>query len=107
MIALPRTRDFSAGNWQILLTNNLNTVRRFGVYMAPHSLGRSDSSFFSKADFIQNRIKEGGGDSRRHKCHDKQVAGMSRSYYAEGSEGLTSLPHVYPDQDTHSWAPKV
>ena len=30
MIALPRTRDFSAGNWQILLTNNnLNAVRSF------------------------------------------------------------------------------
>ena len=27
MIALSRTRGFSAGNWQILLTNN-------GVYMA-------------------------------------------------------------------------
>lgn len=34
MIALLRTRDYSAGNWQILLTNsNLNTAAD-GVYMA-------------------------------------------------------------------------
>lgn len=34
MIALLHTRGFSAGNWEILLTNNLHTARRFGVYMA-------------------------------------------------------------------------
>jgi len=35
MIALPRTRDFSAGNRQILLTNNtLTAARLISVYMA-------------------------------------------------------------------------
>jgi len=34
MIALPRTRAFSAGNWQIHLTNNnLNAARLISVYM--------------------------------------------------------------------------
>lgn len=33
MIALPRTRGFSAGNWQIPLTDNLNAAAN-GVYMA-------------------------------------------------------------------------
>jgi len=33
MTALPRTRGFSAGNWQILLTNNLNAAAD-GVYVA-------------------------------------------------------------------------
>ena len=28
MIALPRTRGFSADNWQILLTDNLNAACR-------------------------------------------------------------------------------
>ena len=34
MIALPRTRGFSAGNWQILLTNNNLNQPTDGVYMA-------------------------------------------------------------------------
>jgi hypothetical protein len=34
MIALPRTRGFSAGNWQILLTNNNLNGPLIGVYMA-------------------------------------------------------------------------
>jgi len=32
MIALPHTRAFSTGNWQILLINNLNALPN-GVYM--------------------------------------------------------------------------
>jgi hypothetical protein len=31
MIALSRTRGFSAGNWQILLTNNLNELTKLRV----------------------------------------------------------------------------
>jgi len=35
MTALPRTRGFSAGNWQILLTNNnLNAAADCRVYRA-------------------------------------------------------------------------
>jgi len=41
MIALPRTRGFSAGNWQILLTNNNLNGPLIGVYWRSHSLGRS------------------------------------------------------------------
>jgi hypothetical protein len=39
MIALPRTRDFSAGNWQILLTNNNLNAAANGVFMALTFLG--------------------------------------------------------------------
>ena len=34
MIALSRTNGFSAGNWQILLTNNNLNAAADGVYMA-------------------------------------------------------------------------
>ena len=45
MIALPRTHGFSAGNRQILLTNNtLTAARLIGVYMAPRSFGAEQTA---------------------------------------------------------------
>ena len=45
MIALPRTRGFSAGNWQILLTNNnLNAAPLIGVYMALTFFGEEQTA---------------------------------------------------------------
>jgi len=42
MIALPRTRGFSAGNWQILiLTTNLNMVRWLACTWRSRSVRRS------------------------------------------------------------------
>ena len=70
MIALPRTRGFSAGNWQIPLTDNLNAAAN-GVYMALTYFGAEQTAGpFSKADFVRNRIRQQGGGSRRHKCHE-------------------------------------
>jgi hypothetical protein len=67
MIALPRTRGFSAGNWQILLTNNNLNLPTDGCVHGAHVLwGEADSRSFSKADFIRNRIRQRDGGSRRH-----------------------------------------
>lgn len=41
MIALSRTRGLSAGNGQILLTNNLNAARRLACTLPSRSLGQS------------------------------------------------------------------
>jgi hypothetical protein len=44
MIALPRTRGFSADNWQILLTNNtLNQPADWRVHGAHVLWGEADS----------------------------------------------------------------
>jgi hypothetical protein len=52
-LALPRTRCFSARNWQILLTKQLECGPLIGVYMALTFFGRSrQQGPFSKADFI-------------------------------------------------------
>jgi len=53
MIAVPRTRGFSASNWQILLTNNNSEFTAIGMYSL---WGEVDSRSFRKADFIQIKI---------------------------------------------------
>jgi hypothetical protein len=71
MIALSRARGFSAGNWQILLTNNNLNAPLIGIYIALMSLGRSRQQIlFRKADFRRNRIRQWAGGSRRHKCYE-------------------------------------
>ena len=59
MIALPRTRGFTAGNWQILVTNNVNAVGD-GMYMALTFFGAEQTAeLLSKAHF-RNRVRQRG-----------------------------------------------
>ena len=59
MIALPRTRGFSAGNWQILLLTTLKCGPLLACTWRSRSFGQSRQQvLFRQADFIRNRIRQ-------------------------------------------------
>ena len=56
MIALPRTRDFSARNWQILLTNNSLNMPANGVYIALTFFGVEEQSPGPYHHYSESRV---------------------------------------------------
>ena len=60
MTALPRTRNFSASNWQILLAKQQPECGPLiGVYMTFTFLrAEQTAGHFRKADYIRNRIRQ-------------------------------------------------
>jgi hypothetical protein len=105
LIALSRTRRFSADKWQILLTNNtLTAARLIGVYIGAHVLwGRADSQvllakpIYTELDKTARRVVQDATSGM-----NKQIGGMEPLILCRRERRSNTASRFYPDQDTHS-----
>jgi len=104
MIALPLTCTFSTGNWQILLTNNLNAAPDWRVHGAHVLRGRirqpvlfREARFYSEPDTTARRWFQDATSAM-----NKQISEMGPLTLCGKKQRTNTASRFYSDQDTHS-----